>query len=554
MGGPAKRCPVCPAGLGKRAARLVGACRDGEFLAALPGCRESCYTRLRVANVEEHNLLIVSDLHLSEGLDAERGRYSRLEDFLFDGCFARFLRHHEQVRRQPRFGGRPWLLLVNGDMFDFLQVVSLPEDGRLLEHVSGVQQRSGLSINEQDFGLGTTARESAWKLSRIARGHQRFFAALGWFVAHGNHVGIIKGNHDLELHWPEVQERLVTEVRRAYTRRRLALGEGPEVEAEAIRWRIHFYPWFYYEPNRVYVEHGGQYEPLNHVPDYVAPVLPDDPQRIDLPLGGMAVRYLFNRIEDVHPFVDNIKPATRYLVWALRSKPLETLWLLLRRGWVFVRAFWNIGRKTVRSATKTGRRSASMPLSSPGPAGLPAQVTSQIAALAHREAGTFLKAWLPIGIEGGLTFLLALLVLVFVLLGGVTLATGAGWIAAAYFATAAAAYVLRLGMARALADVTAKGYLLPAAIELDRILARTHPVRYIAMGHDHCARLERLEHGWYVNTGAWVSLYEEQGPMRGEQKLTFARVVAGKEGPPDLLYWDDAAGEPARLVIRADAL
>ena len=79
--------------------------------------------------MEDHNLLIVSDLHLSEGLDAKTGRYSRLEDFLFDDAFARFLRYHEEVRRQPRFGGRPWLLLVNGDMFDFLQVVSLPEDG-----------------------------------------------------------------------------------------------------------------------------------------------------------------------------------------------------------------------------------------------------------------------------------------------------------------------------------------------------------------------------------------------------------------------------------------
>jgi hypothetical protein len=80
--------------------------------------------------MEECNLLIVSDLHLSEGLDSESGKFSRQEDFLFDDAFARFLRYHEEVREQPRFGGFPWMLIVNGDLFDFLQVVSLPGEGR----------------------------------------------------------------------------------------------------------------------------------------------------------------------------------------------------------------------------------------------------------------------------------------------------------------------------------------------------------------------------------------------------------------------------------------
>ena len=77
--------------------------------------------------MEECNLLIVSDLHLCEGLDPKSGKFSRLEDFLFDDAFARFLRYHQEVREQPRFGGRPWLLIFNGDLFDFLQVVTLPQ-------------------------------------------------------------------------------------------------------------------------------------------------------------------------------------------------------------------------------------------------------------------------------------------------------------------------------------------------------------------------------------------------------------------------------------------
>jgi hypothetical protein len=78
-------------------------------------------------------------------------------------------------------------------------------------------------------------------------------------------------------------------------------------------------------------------------------------------------------------------------------------------------------------------------------------------------------------------------------------------------------------------------------------------VHYITMGHDHRARLERLGHAWYVNTGSWVMLYQEQGPIKGEQKPTFFRLAAGSEGAPELLCWDDGVGEPSRLVIRSDA-
>ncbi|MGD2165419.1 MAG: hypothetical protein PVH50_07800, partial [Anaerolineae bacterium] len=135
---------------------------------------------------EAHNILIVSDLHLTEGLDPRTGKTSRLEDFFRDQAFARFLRYHETVKDQPRFGARPWLLILNGDIFDFLQVISLPQDGPTLQTVKGVDRRSDLSPNEQAYGLGTTAAESEWKLKQIAAGHQDFFAALGWFVAQGN--------------------------------------------------------------------------------------------------------------------------------------------------------------------------------------------------------------------------------------------------------------------------------------------------------------------------------------------------------------------------------
>jgi len=497
--------------------------------------------------MEEHNLLIVSDLHLSEGLDSASGKFSRLEDFLFDDAFARFLRYHEQVRRQPRFGGRPWMLIINGDLFDFLQVVSLPQEGRLLRTVKGLERRKELRLNERDYGLGTTAEESEWKLKQIARGHRRFFAALGRFVALGNHVAVVKGNHDVELHWPQVQERIVTEMRRAYTREQLMLDDGSPVTSEEFQARVHFYPWFYYEPGRVYVEHGGQYEAANHFHDYLNPVMPDDPKRIELPWGSLFVRYLFNKVEDVHPFADNVKPITRYLAWAFKKDPIGTIELLVTRGWVFLRAFWNVMRKTVRSAFP-GTPERGQPGRS-GAVPLPPDVVKRIAELAQRLVDASWQEWIGSAVRGLLSLLMTLIIVTFVVLAGLTLTGGLSWMMAVYLLAAALAYFLRRGLKRGLAYLFESDYLLHAARGLEQVLKPAHAVRYIVLGHSHQASLERLELAWYVNTGAWVPLYEEEGPIEGREELTFFRLAWGYEGTPELLRWDDAAAAPARVVL-----
>ncbi len=501
--------------------------------------------------MHEHNLLILSDLHLSEGLDPASGRFSRLEDFWYDGAFARFLRYHERVRGQPRFGGRPWTLVINGDLFDFLQVVSLPREGRLLRAVRGVASFGDLPPNEREYGLGTTAAESAWKLHRIACGHQRFFAALGRFVAHGNHVAVVKGNHDVELYWPQVQERFRREVARAYAREWRMVGEGPPLSSEACRARIQFYPWFYYEPGRVYVEHGGQYQAANRFRDFVNPVLPGDPARIELPWGSLFVRYLFNEIEDVHPFADNVKPIKRYLGWAFRKDPLGTVEVLLTRGWIFLRAAWKVARKTAVSTRHHGRAHAS-PVQT-GPASLPPHVRERIAALAQRWVDVSWQEWAGSSVYALLSLLTVLIALTFVVLAGLTLGDGLSWITGVYLAAAAVAFFLRRGLRRVASALFESNYLLRAAAGVQRILGTGHAVGYVVMGHDHRAALERMGRAWYVNTGAWVPVYEEEGPIEGREELTFFRLAWAHEGTPELLRWDDAAGAPARATLWRDA-
>jgi UDP-2,3-diacylglucosamine pyrophosphatase LpxH len=487
--------------------------------------------------VEERNLLVVSDLHLCEGVDPESGRYSRQEDFLFDDAFARFLRYHEEVKQQPRFAGRPWMLVFNGDLFDFPQVDALPKEGEPLLEIKGVTRYAELNADERNFGLGTTEKESAWKLVRIARGHPRFFAALGWLVAHGNHVAVIKGNHDVELYWPAVQEQFIAEVEQAYTQQREMLGEGPPVTAKTLKERVRFYPWFYYEPDRVYVEHGGQYESSSHLPDYLDPVSPDTPGHLQVLWGNLFVRYLFNQIEDVHPFADNVKPPTRYLVWAFRKDPLMTLRLVVTRGWIFLRTFWNLTRAAIEKKQQQEQVEESEVIP------LPPDVTREIAALAQRQARDSRGEW----VGAILLTLLALMVIASAIAAGVNFLAGMWLMGAGWTGVAVALYVARRVVGRKVPSFD--DLMLRVARDLEEVLKPAHAVRYIVLGHDHVVAMERMRNAWYVNTGTWVQVFERKGPIEAREKLTFFRLAWGYEGVPELLLWDDAAGEPARLRL-----
>jgi UDP-2,3-diacylglucosamine pyrophosphatase LpxH len=492
--------------------------------------------------------LVVSDLHLSQGYDPETGKTSRLEDFFHDDAFGRFLRYHEGIKDQPRFGGRPWLLILNGDLFDFLQIVSLPQDGTPLRTTKGVDRRSELSANERVYGLGTTPAESAWKLKQIARGHQRFFAALGWFVAHENQVAIVRGNHDADLHWEEVQTCLVVETHEAYARQRSQEGSGPPTTPDACRARIHFHPWFYHEAQRIYVEHGGQYDALNHFRDFLNPVLPDDPERIELPWGSLFVRYLFNKVEDIHPFADNVKPLTRYLGWAFRTDPIGATEVLFGRGWVFLRALWKAGRKAATTALH-GPREDVPAQNDQGP--LPSQVTEEIEALARWHVETSWQTWLGTVLRGLISLLTLLIIGAFIALAVVTLALNSSpqWMTAVYVGMAILAAFLGRALQRTLFRMLEQRYLLEVAQELERILEPAGGVRYIVMGHNHRSAIERLNEAWYVNTGTWVPVYEKEGPIKGREALTFFRLASGHDGTPELLRWDDAGGAPTRMIM-----
>ncbi len=94
-----------------------------------------------------YKIVIVSDLHLSEGWD-ENGYLQRNEDFFFDQNFKRFLEYLSEKGEEGKFSYR---LVINGDFVDFLQFTSIPEE----KDIRG----ETLTKRERSLGMGTRKRK-----------------------------------------------------------------------------------------------------------------------------------------------------------------------------------------------------------------------------------------------------------------------------------------------------------------------------------------------------------------------------------------------------------
>ena len=144
-------------------------------------------------------------------------------------------------------------------MVDFMSVMILP-DGDAEE-----------DDDDEDrlYGLGFGERQSQKKMERVIARHQGVFKRLGEFVAAGNELVIVVGNHDVEFHYPSVQRTLVEWLCG------LTVGLGADETARAeFAARISFCPWFYYKEDLIYIEHGHQYDEYCSFDYLLHPVAP----------------------------------------------------------------------------------------------------------------------------------------------------------------------------------------------------------------------------------------------------------------------------------------
>jgi len=471
-----------------------------------------------------------------------------------------------------------WVRLVPGEWtevtYDLSKLSKLPLDRlRTLQlriisnneqdvslHIDEIWAELPLSPREERYGLGTTPEQTAWKLHYCGSNHPGFFEALARFLARGHRLAYVKGNHDVDVHWPLVQETfrdLVVEAAQ-----RCADLEG--TDHQALRERIEFWPWVYYEPGLLYVEHGNQYEPANFFRDFLNPVLPEDPQRLELPLGSFIVRYAFNSLETVHPWADNVKPATDYVKWLFKEDFFGGMSTLLDNADLLLRAVWQAFRK--RAVVPKADRSVLQDLEERQAllSGLPPEAMAQVVELSHERVAEWWQRILRTVALGGLSFVLLLGMAVLLirpildlLRGGLTRVP---WLlTVGQLGGSLVLFLLRRLVARRLRREVEGDYLERVAQRVAEILNQQGlSVPYMVFGHTHNASVVKLTRQpelpydqWYVNTGTWSQVWsQEQQLVRDSKQFAFFEIARDDPlGRPVLCQWHDDRSRPMPVLL-----
>ena len=156
-------------------------------------------------------------------------------------------------------------------------------------------------------------------MDRVLRSHPQLLLALARFLLAGNEIYILRGNHDVEMFWPQVQDHF-----------RLLLAQHHPADTTyldmkaAVQARLHFRPWFFLDKDLLYVEHGCQYDPFCTNEHNLYPVMPDRPSQIHLPFSAFSMRYFAARMAMVDPAaIENVNSIPRYLGRLLARHPLQ---------------------------------------------------------------------------------------------------------------------------------------------------------------------------------------------------------------------------------------
>lgn len=250
---------------------------------------------------------IISDLHLCEA-EPIHPKYPlwkkfKTAEFFFDDIFRSFLQEIERKANHQKIE-----LILNGDIFDFDSVTSIPHHP--LFKVTKIEKKRGLFPTEE---------RALYKIRKILSDHPIFVEALSNFIRKGHRVVFIFGNHDLELHFPLVQEEIL---------KTLDLSHE---ESQSVR----FVEWFYISNKDTLIEHGNQYDPYCVCEDPINPFIRGyNTIHLKLPFGNLACRYILNGMGFFNPHVDSnyIMGVKEYigifLRYMARAQPLIVLdWL-----------------------------------------------------------------------------------------------------------------------------------------------------------------------------------------------------------------------------------
>jgi len=431
---------------------------------------------------------------------------------------------------------------------------------------------------ERRYGFLPTPERSADKLESIYRGHPLFFRALAWFVGQGHRVVFLRGNHDLDLFWPEAQERL-----RAFIIREApaALGGGEgHPSLKSLAGRILFRPgWLYYRRGLFYAEHGSQYEMLNACANPIRPVLFRDGHRLNLPVGSLGVICFHNHLEDRFPEWENQGAHGVVLLDLLRRHPLEMFGLLLRHSGDFfrmARMLWEASRREDQAPSEADltEYAAAVGLEVEavrricGEGETPLLARRPLAWFLFSPAGHILKGVLLVTLIGlglvgaGLWYLLVVPLMAGLIPSGFPFATVGP---ALQLLSKVLLWLIPPALYQALRRWLARRYPQPFLFEAARRLhghlrGEDHDLRFYLFGHTHQPDVRLVErrddgrHVYYLNTGSWTPYFaagERRLRRLGEAvQFTFARLRwTGRGYEADLLRWNDDAGRAEEQIV-----
>lgn len=460
-----------------------------------------------------HNLLVLSDVHLGSDLV----HHARPDAPLRTETSVR--RDRELValldwyRARPR-GGLPWRLVVAGDLIDFAGMcVPIADDEIETEPTE----------EERLHGLGSTADHTIAKLRRVATHHASVFEAFARFVAAGNTLVVVRGNHDVDFHWPRVQEAF-----------RAILGQHAPIERD----RIEFSDWFYYEEGVVWVEHGHQYDSYCSYEHVLHPVLPSDPRRTARSIADVLLRFVVRPTRGMTEGGHDAKSALDYFRFGCRLG-VSGLFGLGSRFAAAVGVLLGLWREHTSTAAAWMRQ----------------EHERKMALLAEARKVSLIKLHALAKLQRppitrSLVHILAGLMLDRVALA-VMSAIAVVWLLAVRWTPElgiAVATVTPLVAALAWLVRRARGAVDPSDILREQAtrVAALFPAAFIVMGHTHNpeVRLREDGAGTYVNLGAWA---EEEAEEEDAPPLPASRthlVVHHDGGAPtaELLAWVETDG------------
>ena len=248
--------------------------------------------------------LVISDFHLSRGKWLPDGRRNPLEDFHQDEKLKELLEHYST----GHFADADVELIINGDFLDPLAVIPLPDE------------KSSHGGNE--FPIEIEELAAVKQYEKIIQGHPVSIQALKDFLQRGKRIVYRWGNHDASVLWPEVQQLI----------RETLAPPSPE------QFEFQIKPYIF---DRICIDHGHQYEALNHFDEeniFIERKIRGTTKKIlNLPFGSFFVMGFLNRIKLKRSYISQVYPFRVYLRIALFLEPLFFIINGFRSAWFFIK-------------------------------------------------------------------------------------------------------------------------------------------------------------------------------------------------------------------------